>query len=234
MSGQGRPHGESAARVASVVRESILSGELAPGQRIRQREVAVRCGTSRIPVRDALLQLESEGLVQATSGGARVSKFDARELSDIYELRERVEPFALSRSLSQVTHTELVELERLANEMEAAAQKSDAASWVELDRQFHLLLLSHGPTRFLPLIESLWNATQHYRRTYFYLPDRIRVAHLEHNLLLDCVRAQSADDAEDLLLVHIRRTRRALAASDVPPTRTTERTGPQQGRTFAR
>jgi DNA-binding GntR family transcriptional regulator len=87
-------------RVAGYLREAILSGEIVPGERIRQEDVAARFGTSRLPVREALRILEAEGLTEHhMHKGARVPKLDRHEVDVIYQMRERLEPLALAESL---------------------------------------------------------------------------------------------------------------------------------------
>ena len=86
-------------RIAAHIREDILSGRLLPGVRIRQEEIAERLGASRLPVREALRMLESEGLVELkANSGAWVSSMDMQECDFVYRIRERIEPMALAEA----------------------------------------------------------------------------------------------------------------------------------------
>jgi DNA-binding GntR family transcriptional regulator len=86
--------------VSAQLREAILNGSLKPGERIRQEAVATQYGTSRIPVREALRQLASEGLVSLVPDvGARVARLDLNELDEIYKLREQLEPLTIRESV---------------------------------------------------------------------------------------------------------------------------------------
>jgi len=86
-------------RIAAYLREAILSGEIPPGSRIRQEEIAERLGTSRLPLREALRMLEVEGLTQLeVNRSARVPALDPDELDVIYQMRERIETLALRLS----------------------------------------------------------------------------------------------------------------------------------------
>src|SRR3954454_24220606 len=87
-------HGDAASqRVADYLREAILSGQIAPGERIRQEDIAERFGASRLPVREALRILEAEGLTEHhRHKGARVPRLDIHEVDVIYQMRERIEP----------------------------------------------------------------------------------------------------------------------------------------------
>lgn len=219
--GESGPDGDSAsqplaAQVAEHVRRQIISGELRPRDRIRQEAIAKECGTSRIPVREALTHLEREGLVTLTSHvGARVAALDLAELNEIYLLREQIEPLALAESIphaSEETHERLRDHVRT---MEVHAGREDLAKWVEVDRLFHLTSYADAPLpRFLKLIEGFWNSTQQYRRTYTRLPERLGIAQLEHRLLLDAIVQREPENAAEISRMHIRRTRLSLEEHD--------------------
>ena len=89
-------HGAAGARIAAELREAILTGEHAPGTRIRQEDLADRHGASRVPVREALRMLEAEGLVTLIANtGAWVSSLSLVECEEMYQIRERIEPLLL-------------------------------------------------------------------------------------------------------------------------------------------
>src|SRR6187200_3686539 len=93
----------SAIRVHRDLRHAILEGELAPGERLRAEALAGRFGTSRTPVREALLMLEREGLVDVLPNrGAIVRSFDADDLLDLYEVRSLIEPHAAARAATRI------------------------------------------------------------------------------------------------------------------------------------
>jgi DNA-binding GntR family transcriptional regulator len=197
--------------LARELRTAIFDGSLKPGERIGQARVAEQYGTSRIPVREALQLLQAEGLVTLLPhSGARVARLELDELGEIYEIREHLEPFAIARSVPGLSDEQLVELEDLVAQIEAAAEGEELGRWVELDRRFHLTAMSAAPPRLQRIIESLWNGTEHYRRTYLVLPERLQIAHLEHRLLLETIKSRRGEDAANILLVHIRRTRETL------------------------
>jgi DNA-binding GntR family transcriptional regulator len=174
--------------------------------------VAREYGTSRIPVREALRHLASEGLVTLEPNvGARVARLDRAELDEIYLLREHLEPLAITQSAPHLSSKHLAELRRYAEEMEEVADPEDLTRWIELDRRFHLATFAGAPLpRLLRLIESFWNSTQQYRRAYTLLPRRLEIAHAEHRLLLEALERRDPEDAARLLQTHIRRTRLTL------------------------
>jgi DNA-binding GntR family transcriptional regulator len=198
----------ASARVADYLRQAILSGDIAPGERIRQEEVADRLGASRLPVREALRMLEAEGLTEhEPHKGARVPLLSQHEVDVIYQMRERLEPLALSESIPHLGEETLERLRALQDSIET---DDDVARFLVLDREFHLL--TYTGCRIDPLISMvtrLWNSTQHYRRTYVALggPSRMWVVNAEHRLILDALERRDVVDAERHLGGHIRRTR---------------------------
>lgn len=199
-------------RIATTLRASILRGDLAPGQRIRQEILADEYGSSRIPVREALRVLQADGLVTlVANSGAWVSSLTKLECSEVYQVRERLEPLLLRMSLPGITDDVVAELDLLATSMEL---NNDVETFIRLDRQFHLLSYSAASSTLVSgMIDKLWNTTQHYRRAYTRLVGigGSAVTHMEHHLLVDAIRRRDGDDAERILLSHIRRTRLELA-----------------------
>ena len=203
-------------RIADSLRTAILDGSYQPGERIRQEDLATRSGASRIPVREALRMLDSEGLVTLiANSGAWVSKLTLDECVESYLIRERLEPLLLRRSMPRLDAATVDRLGRLADDMES---KAGVEAFLRADREFHLSSYAgaaSGQTWYI--IARLWNTTQHCRREFTRRAVRgdpgdsgLAVSHLEHRLLLDCVRRSDPDDAERVLVTHIRRTRLEL------------------------
>lgn len=207
------PSGVASERIAEHLRTRILSGELAPGSRIMQEEIAAELGSSRLPVREALRIVEAEGLiVHKSNSGSWVAALDLNDCVDVYKMRERLEPLALTESLPNLTTDDVVRLERLEQAIE---QNSDVDRFLALDREFHLITYSGcRMDQLLAMVHRFWNTTQHYRRAYAHVIGRSgwHLIHAEHGLILDAIKRGDATDAERYLAGHIRRTRMALAA----------------------
>jgi len=178
--------GPASQRVADYLREAILGGDIGPGQRVRQAMVAERFGASRLPVREALRMLEAEGLIENEANkGARVPLLDSREVDIIYQMRERLEPLALSQSIPHLTAGDMRSLEQIQDSIEI---NSDVRGFLQLDREFHLLTYSGCHfDQLTSMVTRLWNSTQHYRRAFVSSsgPGRMWVINSEHRLLLD-------------------------------------------------
>lgn len=204
-------HAPLSDQVTAKIRELILNEELRPGARIGQEALAERFGTSRIPVRDALRQLESEGLVVLTpNSSARVAKLDVDECSEIYKIRERIEPLALAESIPRMSDEDIAALERAEAEIERTV---DSDVFLRLDREFHLSAYrAANMPHLIELIERYWNTTQPYRRAYTNMvwQEGNWIINSEHRLLVDAIRRRHVDDAGQILAVHIRRTRQEL------------------------
>ncbi|WP_252274558.1 GntR family transcriptional regulator [Nocardioides sp. LMS-CY] len=204
--------GAASERIAEYLRSAILDGDIPPGTRLRQEEIAERLGSSRLPVREALRMLEIEGLTQIeVNKGARVPALDLGQLETLYRMRERLEPLALIASAPLLDDDALARLHRLQDEIEA---NEDVAAFLRLDRTFHLLSYSACPTPdLLSSVTRLWNSTQHYRRAFMTrsAEDRRWIVNAEHRLLLDAIERRDSVDCERFLSGHIRRTRIQLS-----------------------
>jgi len=198
-------------RIADSLRAAILDGSYLPGERIRQEDVAARSGASRIPVREALRMLHSEGLVTlVANSGAWVTRLTLAECVETYLIRERLEPLLLRTSLPDLDDAAVDRLGGLAAEMESGA---GIDAFMRADREFHLSSYAGAASgEMWQIIGRMWNTTQHYRREFTKIAAHsgLSVTHLEHRLLLDCIRRRDADDAERVLVTHIRRTRLEL------------------------
>ena len=209
-------------RVADHLRAAILSGEFAPGERLLQEVIAERLGASRMPVREALRMLEVEGLVENQANrGARVPELAPHEVEVIYQMRERLEPLALSESLRHLTDDDLRRLSDLQDRIEA---NDDVHEFLVLEREFHLLTYSGCRIDQLStVVTRMWNSTQHHRREFMRSggPRRWWVVNAEHRLLLEAMQRRDDVDAQRVLEGHIRRTRielgRLAAGSSADP-----------------
>lgn len=205
-------HGAAGARVAAGLRRAILAGEYAPGDRIRQEDLAEEYGASRVPVREALRTLEAEGLLTVVANtGAWVTRLTLADCEELYRIRERVEPLLLSLSAPLLTTDDIDRLAGLAAEMETA---DDVETFLRLDREFHLSSYAPAQTAVLgDLVTGLWNRTQHYRRAFtrVFRSEGDRSAHLEHHLMVSALRRGDAEEVASILTTHIRRTRIELA-----------------------
>lgn len=207
--------GDAGSRIAEGIRTRIISGTYPPGTRIRQEDLAAEYGASRVPVREALHQLEYEGLVTVVANsGAWVARLTLEECEEVYQMRERLEPLLLRYSAPQLAEPDIARLAELAQRISDEGHDTD--SFLALDRAFHQASYAAAETSQLDgLVAKLWNTTAPYRRAYVasWDPEARRIAHEEHHLMVAALRDGDLEDAERVLAGHIRRTRRQLARS---------------------
>ena len=191
--------------ILSALRTAITTGALAPGAVLRQTELANEFGVSRIPVRDALQALQSEGLVRIEPNrGAFVCTYSSAELTEIYDLRVMLETSALRHAIPAHTERSLRRLAAIQRELD---DEDLPAEWVRLDRAFHEEL--YGPCarpRTLELIAGLRGAVERFSLAHLGPDARRPEWNDEHQQLLAAVRAQDIDSATVILTAHLRQT----------------------------
>jgi DNA-binding GntR family transcriptional regulator len=186
-----------------VLRLRILSGEMSAGSRVIQDEVAGEFGVSRIPTRDALKRLESEGLLRGDEiGRYTVASLSSDDAVEVYAIRRRLEPLAGSLAASRATDVELAQIGRLLEETERAGKKRDASAYVELNRHFHMAIYeaSRAP-RLVRMIRTLWSGVIIF--TPISAPKRIPHSNQEHRALFDRLLARDAEGVAAALERHV-------------------------------
>lgn len=201
----------ASARIAAELRLRIIQGDLVPGTRIRQEEIAEEFGVSRLPIRETLRILESSGLVTlVASTGAWVSTLDVDECREIYLMRERLEPLLLSLAIPTHTPESFAEFERCAEAVESAATKGE---FLERDHDFHRVLMAGPATKRLrETVDHLWNLTHYYRSQLLNASAGTRRQDIfaEHRMILRAVKEGDSESAEAMMALHIRHTRKLV------------------------
>jgi DNA-binding GntR family transcriptional regulator len=188
-----------------ALRERILRGVYPEGAPLRQDALASELGVSRIPIREALRQLEAEGLVTLSPHhGATVSMLSIDEIRELSELRALIESELLRRSIARLTDADLAGAALILDRFEAAFAGGDVAAWGELNWSFHSALLQPAsrPLTF-GIAESLQNQSDRYMRLQLKLTEGEMRASDEHRAILEAARARETDRACALLVAHI-------------------------------
>lgn len=197
---------ESLGRLAyERIKGEILDERLLPRQPLIEAELAAKYGMSKTPVREALLSLAREGLVEMSSfRGGRVRDFTADDAREIYELRELLEPFALRRAVPRLTDGDRRSLRALLDKAQAAAEGGDRRELSRLNCAFHSSLVAR--CRNEKVIEILAHLQNQVRVMSMRLWN-VRATHLreaeQHEAILTAVEAGQADRAAELLGEHI-------------------------------
>ncbi|MDX1780051.1 MAG: GntR family transcriptional regulator [Thalassovita sp.] len=205
MSSKDRPQGQDAyLRIVDEIRAGLLH----PGDRVTETELAQRFGISRTPIREAIRQLESDGLVVHTPRvGATIRTLDHAEVSELYDMRTVLEGAAARFAARAASEVELHNLETIHLEMLGT---SDAAELSELNRQFHLALLDAARNRFLVKAVAAINTTLLILGpTTLEENDRAAHANEEHAAILKALQARDEQAAEAAMVTHIAAAHRA-------------------------
>ncbi len=195
------------------IRDRILRGELRPGQRVVIEAVARELGMSPTPVREAVRQLEAEGVVTyRPHAGARVVEVDPQAYAEAVSVRAVLEGWATALAAPRLRTATLRRLRALNARMRRAAQEEDFAVFHRLNRQFHRLLYrSCGHRLLVELLEGLRARTDLVRHNIFpFIPHRLRESADEHDQLVDLVeRGAAPEEVEAFAREHKLRTLRA-------------------------
>lgn len=185
--------------VYESLRDAVVEGRYEPGEKLVQEQVAEELGVSRTPVRDALNRLAHEGLVQAVHGsGYLVSDLTDQDITEVFQVRERLETLALQLACGKLTRLQRARIETLIEEM-AEADAADAASQFDLNRRFHQAMIEPCGNRFLLLmLDQLWDHPVSRRITRSYIHDEENVGLMidEHRQIL---QASLEDDPQRLV-----------------------------------
>lgn len=207
-------HKTVAAAAAEEIRRRILSGELDEGAPLRQEAFATEFGVSRIPIREALLQLEAEGLVRSLPHrGAVVSALSESEISELFELRALLEPRLLKLSAKHLTDDDFAALDDIRRRYSEELNAGNPTRWGELNTQLHLLLLSRADQpQTMQIVLTLLQQTDRYTRLQLALTqDNSLRAEEEHAELIRLCRAHEGTKAAALLEGHIKHAGKSLA-----------------------
>ncbi len=203
------PRTTTASLVADELRRRIASGRLAEGAVIRQEALAAELGVSRIPVREALRQLEAEGFVSVEfHKGAIVSKLALEEVAELFDLRIHIETWLLGLALPRMTEADL---DRAETTLAAMVANKKIESWGQLNWAFHeALYRPAGRPATLKILRRINDQVDRYIRLQISLTAGQMKAHREHKEILDLCRAKDTPRALAALERHISEVRDGL------------------------
>ena len=202
-------------RVVGTLRELILHGELAPGARLGEVELAERLGVSRTPVREALSRLAAYGLVDtAPNRGARVATWTRTELEGVFDLRTALEPQLTALAVPRATPADLADLDGLARamlEIGLPGPRQDLDALVPLNRRFHdrIVAVADHPALAGALAAAIQTPIQR-RNFHAYDEPSLRRSLSHHVEIVDAFRAGDAGWAAAVMTAHIRNARAVM------------------------
>ena len=191
--------------VFNTLRRAILRGELKPGERLMEIQLANKLGVSRTPIREAIRKLELEGLVlMIPRKGAEVAEITRKNMMDVLEVRKALEELAAELACERIGKEQIAEMRVAAKEFERTLKTGDVTQIAEADEKFHdILYIATNNQRLILLLNNL--------REQMY---RLRVEHLklkecdpqlltEHDMIIDCVEKRNKEAAKDIVRRHI-------------------------------
>jgi DNA-binding GntR family transcriptional regulator len=201
------------------LRAAIIGGELRPGQRVPQEDVADRIGVSVAPVREALRVLEQEGQVTyLPRRGYFVTELRIEDLEEIYALRQMLEERAVRHALPTIDDDDLQRIDAAARDCVDAAAAGDVAAELAANRRFHFALLdAPDQPHVMRLIRLLWDSTEAYRALYYNSPEERHESIDAHDRITKAVRERDADRLVDELDSHRERALEVLRGVLAPP-----------------
>ncbi len=195
--------------IVERLRAEIASGELKPGQKLRQEELAARFQISSTPVREALRKLEAEGLVTSVPHqGVCVTRLSAEDMADRYRIRALLETYAIKEAMRHLNEAPerreklLTELEQYQAAMRAALHEGRTSDVTQINYDLHMRLYEEARSPLLKqLILDLWK--QFPFSSLWFVPGRAELALEEHEKLFAAIRQNMPDAAEEILRNHV-------------------------------
>lgn len=202
-------------RIYQILREAILRGDYAPGERLYEGNLARILGVSRVPVREAIRRLQQVGLIEARArSGIFVASFTLEEVDEVYRIRAALEGTAAALAAEKMTDGELDALGDILAAMEAASSQGAEIMTVGQADRFHLAIHRGARSRRLTaLLEQIYLPVSHFRNLTLHLPGRASAAARGHHDLVAALRRRDAALAERLMREHIDGAREALLTS---------------------
>ncbi|WP_437883948.1 GntR family transcriptional regulator [Pseudomonas sp. LRF_L74] len=214
------------------IQSAIVQGEIPPGSKISEPELARTYGISRGPLREAIHRLEGQRLlVRIPHVGARVVSLSQQELIELYEIRESLEGMACRLAAERMSDADVAELRRLldVHEQDAAFQAGVGYYQQEGDFDFHYRIIqgSGNTTLAQMLCGEMYQLVRMYRLQFSATPNRPRQAFAEHHRILDAIEGRDGELAELLMRRHIAASKRNIARyfESAAPTQSSKKRG---------
>lgn len=191
--------------VFNTLRQAILRGELKPGERLMEIQLANKLGVSRTPIREAIRKLELEGLVlMIPRRGAEVAEITEKSLRDVLEVRGALEELAVKLACKKITDEQIAELRAAEKEFEQALSSGDVTVYAEADVKFHdVIYRATDNQRLIQLLFNLREQMYRYRVEYLKREEAHGTLLNEHKKIIETIANRDMDAAVDAVCQHI-------------------------------
>lgn len=191
--------------VFQTLRQSILTGELKPGERLMEIHLADKLGVSRTPIREAIRKLELEGLVtMIPRRGAEVSQITEGNLRDVLEVRRALDALAVELACERITEEQIEELKKACEQFEEVTKTGDVVKITQSDVYLHdIIINASGNHRLIQMVNNL--SQQMYRYRLEYIKDESNYGTLiaEHSVIYDCIRRRDKAAGAEAIKAHV-------------------------------
>lgn len=201
--------------VFHTLREAILRGDLKPGERLMELQLAEKLGVSRTPIREAIRMLEQEGLaVTMPRRGAEVARMTLKDMEDVLEIREALDELAVRIACARITDEQLKKLSEVKKQFESSTQTGDVKQIAEADVSFHdVIYEATGNPKLVTLLNNLREQVYRYRVEYIKNPKNYPVLIKEHEAILQSLKDREVDRAVSAMQEHV--SNQALAVKEI-------------------
>jgi DNA-binding GntR family transcriptional regulator len=213
--GQAPLNRNASVAATELIRAAIVEGRLEPGQRLKEEELARELGISRTPVREALLFLQAEGLVESEPNrGATVRAYEPEEIEDMYELRALLEGHAAHRAATRISEEDLGRLRESNERFATLGAENDVVDLVRENLAFHNTVLeAAGSERLAAMVRKVIELPLVYKSFYWYSPEQKLISDHYHRELTRALEARDAERAELIMKEHVFEARDFLIAT---------------------
>jgi DNA-binding GntR family transcriptional regulator len=197
--------GRRSERLREVIEERIATGDYPPGTRLDENELAAEFGVSRTPIREALIQLDSEGVIEMRPRrGAIVTELPPQRLCEMFEVMAELEAMCARLAARRITSAEEQALVQAHLDSQKARDENDPNAYFYLNERFHQLIYAASHNGFLTeQALQLQRRLRPYRRMQLHVRDRVRASFGEHSGIVDAIRSGDAERAAHLVRDHV-------------------------------
>lgn len=191
--------------VFNTLREAILKGELKPGERLMELQLAAKLGVSRTPIREAIRMLEQEGLaVTIPRKGAEVAKMTEKDMEDVLQIREALDELAAARACERISEDELTELRCTMHEFEEYTKSGNLKMIAEADVRFHdIIYRATGNSKLVNMLNNLREQMYRYRVEYLKDEKNYPILIKEHSEIMDGLSEKDRDRVTAAMHRHV-------------------------------
>lgn len=191
--------------VFKTLRQAILKGELEPGERLMEIQLAERLGVSRTPIREAIRKLELEGLVlMIPRKGAEVAKISENNLRDVLEVRRSLEELAIDLACQRMTEEELSELKKTEERFAKAIQTGEVMEIAQTDESYHEIIYNSTKNqKLVQILNNLREQMYRYRLEYIKDEDKRQILLVEHDHIIKALSLGHVQEAKMAIREHI-------------------------------